>query len=159
MPRTKLCQHLVLYSTPWPFAWTSRLSMVISPENFRMIRWQEHCQKGVTDRQTDIQTEISVLRAAWSQLKLHLKMMSGKWQPSCLGLNVLTHDHSLTRTLPTLEGIHWPHNYIVNSQWKTVNSFKILTTHATHWVRYGVCLRIWMLHWSYVFLEIDYTNH
>ena len=23
---------------PWPFAWTSRLSMVITPENFRMIR-------------------------------------------------------------------------------------------------------------------------
>ena len=54
---------------PWPFAWTSRLSMVISPENFRMIRWQEHCQKGVTDGQTDGQTQISVLRAAWSQLK------------------------------------------------------------------------------------------
>ena len=37
---------------PWPFEWTSRLSMVIT-ENFRMIRWQEHCQKGVTDGQTD----------------------------------------------------------------------------------------------------------
>ena len=58
---------------PWTFAWTSRLSMVITPEHFRMIRWQEHCQKGVTDRrrdeQTDGRTEISVLRAAWSQLK------------------------------------------------------------------------------------------
>ena len=44
---------------PWPFACASSLSMVISPENFRMMRWQEHCQKGVTDghrgmdRQTD----------------------------------------------------------------------------------------------------------
>ena len=58
---------------PWPFAWTSCLSMVITPENFRMMRWEEHCQKGVTDgqrdRQTDGQTEISLLRAAWSQLK------------------------------------------------------------------------------------------
>ena len=26
----------------WPFAWTSHMSMVITPENFRMIRWQEH---------------------------------------------------------------------------------------------------------------------
>ena len=42
---------------PWPFAWTSCLSMVITPENFRMIRWQEHCQKGVTDGQTDGQTD------------------------------------------------------------------------------------------------------
>ena len=31
----------------WPFAWTSHLSMVITPENFRMMPWQEHCQKGV----------------------------------------------------------------------------------------------------------------
>ena len=54
---------------PCPFAWTSCLSMVI---NFRMIRWQEHCQKGVTDGQTDRQTEISVLRAAWSQLKTQI---------------------------------------------------------------------------------------
>ena len=49
---------------PWPFASTSRLSMVIIPENFRMIRWEEHCQKGVTDGRT----ERSVLKAAWSQL-------------------------------------------------------------------------------------------
>ena len=58
---------------PWPFAWTLYLSMVITPENFRMIRREEHCQKGVTDRQTDRRTdrqmEISVLRAALSQLK------------------------------------------------------------------------------------------
>ena len=30
------------------FAWTSLLSLVISPENFMMIRWWEHSQKGVT---------------------------------------------------------------------------------------------------------------
>ena len=30
---------------PWPFVWTSHLSMVITSENFKMIRWQEHCQK------------------------------------------------------------------------------------------------------------------
>ena len=61
---------------PWPFAWTSRLSMVITPENFRMIRWWEHSEKGVTDgltdRQTDRQSERKkercVLRAACSQL-------------------------------------------------------------------------------------------
>ena len=38
---------------PWPFAWTSLLSLVITPENFMMIRWWEHSEKGVTDRQTD----------------------------------------------------------------------------------------------------------
>ena len=56
----------------WPFAWTSLLSLVITPESFVMIRWCE--QKGVTDRQTDGQTdgrtENTIHRAAWSQLKI-----------------------------------------------------------------------------------------
>ena len=34
-----------------------------------MIRWWEHSQKGVTDGQTDGQTENTICRAAWSQLK------------------------------------------------------------------------------------------
>ena len=42
---------------PWPFAWTSLLSLVITPENFMMIRWWEHGKKGVTDGQTDRQTD------------------------------------------------------------------------------------------------------
>ena len=58
---------------PWPFAWTSLLSLVKTPENFMMIRWWEHSQKGVTDRQTDGQTDRrtdwTIHRAAWSQLK------------------------------------------------------------------------------------------
>ena len=62
---------------PWPFAWTSLLSLVITPENFMMIGWWEHSQKGVTDRrtdrrtdrQTDGQTDWTIHRAAWSQLK------------------------------------------------------------------------------------------
>ena len=63
---------------PWRFAWTSLLTMVLTPENFMMIRWWEHGEKGVTDRQTDRQTdrrtdgrtENTICRAAWSQLKI-----------------------------------------------------------------------------------------
>ena len=63
---------------PWTFAWTSLLTMVITPENFMMIRWWEHGEKGVTDRrtdrrtdrQTDGQMENTICRAAWSQLKM-----------------------------------------------------------------------------------------
>ena len=63
---------------PWPFAWTSLMTMVITPENFMMIRWWEHGEKGVTDRQTDgrtdrqtdRRTENTMCRAAWSQLKI-----------------------------------------------------------------------------------------
>ena len=58
---------------PWPLAWTLPWSLVITPENFMMIRWWEHSQKGVTDRQTDRRTdktENTIHRAAWSQLKI-----------------------------------------------------------------------------------------
>ena len=41
----------------WPFAWTSLLTMVITPENFMMIRWWKHGEKGVTDRRTDGRTD------------------------------------------------------------------------------------------------------
>ena len=54
---------------PWPFAWTLLWSLVITPENFMMIRWWEHSQKYVTDGQTDRQTENTICRAAWSHLK------------------------------------------------------------------------------------------
>ena len=54
---------------PWLFAWTSLLSLVITPENFVMIRWWEHGQNGVTDGRTDRQTDWTIHRAAWSQLK------------------------------------------------------------------------------------------
>ena len=53
---------------PWPFAWTSRLSMVITLENFRMMWWQEHCQKGVTDGRTSSENLIS---AAMKQAAPH----------------------------------------------------------------------------------------
>ena len=43
---------------PWPFAWTSRSSMVITPENFMIIQWQKKVS------QTDRQTDRSVLGAA-----------------------------------------------------------------------------------------------
>ena len=55
---------------PRPLAWTSLLSMVITPENSMMIRGQEHSEKVVTDRRIDKRTERSVLRAAWLQLKI-----------------------------------------------------------------------------------------
>ena len=79
---------------PWPFAWTSLLSLVITPENFVAIRWQEHSEKGVTDRQTDRQTdgrtdgqtERGVLRAAWSQLKIFRCYIQLKCKHKLLGI-------------------------------------------------------------------------
>ena len=59
---------------PWAFAWTSLLSLVITPENVVLIWWWEHSQKGVTDRQTDRETDWTIHRAAWSQLKTQLEL-------------------------------------------------------------------------------------
>ena len=38
---------------PWPFAWTSLLPLVITPENFIMMRWWEHSDKCEADEQMD----------------------------------------------------------------------------------------------------------
>ena len=36
-----ICVTLTFDIWSWPFAWTSLLSMVRTPENFTMVRWQE----------------------------------------------------------------------------------------------------------------------
>ena len=38
---------------PWPFAWTSLLSLVITSKTFMMTWCWEYSQKGVTDRRTE----------------------------------------------------------------------------------------------------------
>ena len=74
-----------------PFAWTSLLSMVTTTDNFIMIWWQGHSEKGVTERQTSSEIfflscneascaayllllegrkNSTIHRAAWSQLKI-----------------------------------------------------------------------------------------
>ena len=49
----------------WPWTQTSLLSMAMTPENFRTIQWQKHCQKGVTDRRTGTFIELlgSILKS------------------------------------------------------------------------------------------------
>ena len=90
---------------PWPFVWTLLWSLVITPENFMMMRWWEHSQKGVTDRrtdgQTDGQTENTICRAAWSQLKMifWIRNINKSWSVSKLtqlrpfSLSVLKHEN------------------------------------------------------------------
>ena len=66
---------------PWPLAWTSCLSMVITPENFRMIRWQEHCEKGVMDKWTDRQKcSLSCLVAAKNMTLHNMGIICGEFQ-------------------------------------------------------------------------------
>ena len=42
---------------PWPFAWTSLLSLVNTSENIMMIPWWKHSEKVVTDGKTDRRTD------------------------------------------------------------------------------------------------------
>ena len=84
---------LTLDLWPRPFAWTSLLSLVITPENVMKIRWWEHSQKGVTDGRTDRQTDLTIHRAAWSQLKIiwnsvTLQTIRSHWYPNRIHNNV-----------------------------------------------------------------------
>ena len=86
-------QNLVLISVtltfnlwPWLFAWASLLLMIITSD-MKISRWYDdgNILKKVwqTDRRTDRQTDLTIHRAAWSQLKKIL-----------LGI-----DHSIKQTL------------------------------------------------------------
>ena len=76
---------------PWPFAWISLLSLVITLENFLKIRSWEHSEKGVTGGRTD--GNKCSYRTAWSQLKMQnfsfKKMQSSdNFRPCWLWFNV-----------------------------------------------------------------------
>ena len=91
---------------PWPFVWTSLLSLVITPENF-VIWWWEHSQKGVTDRQTDRRTDWTIHRAAWSQLKMcfnsyftEIYFQGRDWQQLIIGFCNGSVPHISAKPLP-----------------------------------------------------------
>ena len=44
---------------PWPFAWALLWSLVITSENFTMIRWWKHSQQGVQRTTTHLSPQIS----------------------------------------------------------------------------------------------------
>ena len=88
---------------PWPFAWTSLLTMVITPENFMMIRWWEHGEKGVTDGRTDRRTDWTSHIAAWSQLKTSPRMCPNRHSPDypiedSVNRHSIPHRHTVTVT-------------------------------------------------------------
>ena len=85
---------------PWPFLQTSRLSMIITPENFMMIRWEEHSGKSVRDGQTDGTTDRwadrSVLRAACSQLK---RRVAEHWMVQISFSSIVIGNNSVSRSI------------------------------------------------------------
>ena len=112
---------------PWPLAWTSLLSLVITSENFMMIWWEEHCEKGVTDgwtdRQMDGQTDRSVLRAARSQLKAEIDLTCSNNTCVCNIwayelINSLSNGTLATQGFRASTFILWTHCGIVTPIWQ-----------------------------------------
>ena len=140
----------------WPFAWTLLWSWVITPENFMMIRWWEHSQKGVTDRRTDGQTENTICRAAWSQLKTigHLFYATSSFMHHFLAICEFKLElrsgnapirikigNFLSRVTLKVDG--WP--------WNTIGHFSYATSSFVHhpmWIQTGVRVRKW-LNWIF----------
>ena len=58
---------------PWPFAWISHLSLVITPENC-MVNDDGNIVRKVSH--TDRRTDWAVHRAAWSQLKISQNVLN-----------------------------------------------------------------------------------
>ena len=102
-----LCD-LALWPVTLTFAWTSLLLLVITPENFMMIWWWKHSEIGVTDGRTDR----SVLRAAWSQLKMCPSTGSPKLQS-----NYSTQWHKIVQHY-----IHWPQILSIGGQSDTLKT-------------------------------------
>ena len=138
---------------PWPFAWTSLLSLVITPENFMMIWWWEHGEKGVTDRRTDGQTDRRTDRrtewtshiAAWSQLKT--RQIWGIWKLR-LAYSPETPNLGQNRWcfVPCDLEIWWM--TLENNRASFLCCFKLCATFHSHWwIQTGVTVRkrpIWV---------------
>ena len=61
----------------------------LSPDRRQAIIWTNAAILLIRTLGTNFSDSISQIRA-FSFNKVHLKMLSGKWRPSCLGLNVLS---------------------------------------------------------------------
>ena len=73
---------------PWPFAWISLLSLVISPENFVMIRWWEHTGNNTNVRHSDMADKMSPKSEK-------LPNLPDKMSEECYGMKILIFHHQL----------------------------------------------------------------
>ena len=64
---------------PWPFAWTSLLSLVITPENFMMIRWWEHGEQGKSEGFESCDRPIVRKRPIWVKIGYVLSRVTLKF--------------------------------------------------------------------------------
>ena len=124
---------------PWPFAWTSLLSLVITPENFMMIRWWKHGEKGVTDGQTDGRTDRQTdgqtdgLNQSYSCLVAAKNTQQGKSEgfDSCDRPSNLKLDSNRQFFCPCDREIWWM--TLQNNGAPLLCYFKLCASFCTHW--------------------------
>ena len=116
----------------WPSAWTFLWSLVITPDNFMMIRSWEHSHKGVTDGQTDRRTENTIHRAAWSKLK---SVYLGPCGPVLSPHDDVIKWKHFPRNWPFVREIHRsPVNFPHKGQWRGALMFLLIYTWINDWV-------------------------
>ena len=75
-------------------------------------------------------SEILIKINAFSLKKLHLKMLSGKWRPSCFGLNVLRGNKWTTQSQALLERCSWSSKIVI------FNYEHQIANRQGHWIFY-----------------------
>ena len=78
---------------------------ILSPHLRQAIIWANAWLSSIGPMRTYF-SEIWINLQQFSMKKMHMKMSSAKWQPSCLGLNVLTAEELCSTTLKPTQCIH-----------------------------------------------------
>ena len=98
----------------------------LSPGRRQAIIWTNVGILSIESLGTNI-SEILIKIRAFSFKKMHLKMSSGKWRPSCLGLNVLRHTSQEVIKLSSHKMIsqgtksQYPDTFFHTFLWQTLN--------------------------------------
>ena len=122
---------------PWLFAWTSLLSMIITSENFMIIRW--HKQRKSCDGQTDGWTE-SFIKLLGRSLK---KQGQSEEFDSCdrpSNINQVGFKSTIfwPRMIFKFDG--WPQKIIGHLLYAT-SSFACASFHSHQWIQTGVTVQ------------------
>ena len=99
----------------------------LSPDRRQAIIWTNDGMLLIAPLGTNF-SEILIEILTFSFKKMHLKVLSAKWRPFCLGLNVLTHCGLVISYDYTDLGQHWPGNGLVPDGIKVLPD-PILTYH------------------------------
>ena len=136
----------------WPFAWSSLLPLVITIENFMMMRSGEYSKKGC-DRRTDW----TIHRATWSQLRIkQIRVLVVQCLTPGIYDDVIKWKH-FPRYWPSVRGINRsPVNSPHKGQWRGALMFSLICIWIKGWVnnREAGDLRRYRAHYDVTVMEL-----